>query len=167
MPLFDLLLRARLTNVSELSPSGDDFQWCLKVKCSNCMEVHDKWVFICAQKQEATKGSRGFANLRLKCRFCGRENSAVVVEGSVKPYKEEDSEKLRPIVCLECRGMEPQEFSPRDGWQVISSSSCATVFPNVNLTDGEWMDFDVDGQCCVEVFEVQTDIKLRSQNKSN
>lgn len=159
MPLFDLLLRARLTNISELSPSGDDFQWCLKVKCSNCMEVHDKWVFICAQKHEAIKGSRGFTNLKLKCRFCGRENSADVVEGSVKSYKEEDSEKLRPIVRFECRGMEPQQFSLRDGWRAVSNSDCATVFSDVDLTDGEWTDYDEDGECCVEILEVQTEIK--------
>lgn len=59
-----------------------------------------------------------------------------MVEGSVKPYKEEDSEKLRPIVRLECRGLEPEEFSPRDGWRVVSNSDCATVFSDVDLADG-------------------------------
>ncbi|KAL5106732.1 CXXC motif containing zinc binding protein [Taenia crassiceps] len=167
MPVFDLLLRARLTNISELSPSGDDFQWCLKVRCSNCMEVHDKWVFVCAQRREAVKGLRGFANLKLKCRFCGRENLAGVVEGSVKSYREEDSEKVRPVVRLECRGMQPVEFSPRDGWRVVSNSNCATVFSDVDLTDGEWMDYDDDGGCCVEIFDVQTEIKSANQGEGN
>ena len=59
-----------------------------------------------------------------------------IVEGSVKPYIEDDSEKLRPIVRFDFRGMEPVEFSPREGWRVVSTSDSATVFSDVDLTDG-------------------------------
>lgn len=59
-----------------------------------------------------------------------------ICEDSVKAYTEEDSEKLQPIIRFECRGLAPLEFSPRVGWQVVSTSDSATVFEDVNLGEG-------------------------------
>ncbi|VDD74405.1 unnamed protein product [Mesocestoides corti] len=157
MPLFDLLFSARLEGVRELLPSGEDFRWYIKVKCTNCMEEHENVVYVCALEQEPIKGSRGLTNLKLKCKFCGRENSADIVEGSVKAYHEEESEKMRPIVRFECRGLEPLTFSPRVGWRVVSSSNSATVFDDVDLGQGEWADYDEAGDQCVEIFDVTSE----------
>ena len=47
----------------------------LKVKCSSCNEVSDKWIYISRSEQNELKGGRGSANLVLKCKLCSRENN--------------------------------------------------------------------------------------------
>ncbi len=39
------------------------------------MKTHDNWMYVCSQEEQLLKGSRGTTNLKLKCKFCSRENS--------------------------------------------------------------------------------------------
>ena len=46
-----------------------------QVKCGNCNEVSDKWVYITLSESNEVKGGRGTANLVMKCKLCSRENN--------------------------------------------------------------------------------------------
>ena len=54
----------------------------------------------------------------LQCKFCDKQGNITVVPGRDKPFTLEDSEssKFVAIGCFDCRGIEPVEFSFRDGW---------------------------------------------------
>ncbi|KAM7534371.1 hypothetical protein Aperf_G00000116389 [Anoplocephala perfoliata] len=155
MPHFELLLSAQLTNVKELLPPNEDTDWFIKIKCTNCGEIHEKFVSINSDESFELKGDRSSANLIVKCKFCGRELTADIVEGSTKAYIEDDSGIFRPIIRLDCNGFEPVDFSLRSGWQVASSVS-ETVFSDVDLSSGEWTDYDDKAGVCLEIMEIQT-----------
>ncbi|BHF84787.1 hypothetical protein SprV_0902793900 [Sparganum proliferum] len=78
-----------------------------------------------------------------------------IVPGSVSPYTDDSSEKLSRMMRLDCRGLQPLAFSPRVGWRVTSSVS-SRVFEDVELGQGDWTDYDDDGDQCVGVFDVVT-----------
>nr|CDS26990.1 protein of unknown function DUF866 eukaryotic [Hymenolepis microstoma] len=160
MPNFELLFSAQLTNVKEILPPNTDTDWFIKVLCTNCGEIHEKFVSINSEERIPITGSRGAVNMVLKCKFCGRELTSDIVEGSVKPYTSDDSGQLRPIVRFNCNGLEPVEFSIRDGWRVTSSSINETVFSDVDLSPGEWTDYDDNSGVCLEIMEIQTQFKL-------
>ena len=120
-------------------------------QCSNCAEVPDNWQHICAAESHPLKGGRGNANCAIKCKLCSRENSCDIVQDSIKSYNNADSNKLKSIVTFDCRGMEPVEFSPRDGWTCQGykddeedgeGQNTGTVFEDVDLSDKEWADYD-------------------------
>ena len=50
--------------------------------------------------------------------LCGRENSIDILADTVAKYNQEDNNKFKTIVVFDCRGLEPVEFSPRNGWRV-------------------------------------------------
>ena len=42
---------------------------------------------------------------------------------TIKPYNMSDNNKFKTIVVFDCRGLEPVEFSPRNGWKVLGWKS--------------------------------------------
>lgn len=78
-----LQIKATLENVEELRTNHPSYAFFLKVKCSNCGEVSDKWHDI-EEDERAQGDSRnqdGF-HFYMKCKLCSRENSIDIVEGS-------------------------------------------------------------------------------------
>ena len=55
-----------------------------QIKCSNCGEVPDHFVYVAEDETSEVKGGRGSANLVAKCKMCGRENSINIVGGIYK-----------------------------------------------------------------------------------
>jgi hypothetical protein len=45
--------------------------------------------------------------------------SSIFLGDSLATYNFADSNKFKTIVVFDCRGVEPVEFSPRNGWKVI------------------------------------------------
>ncbi|VDN99510.1 unnamed protein product [Rodentolepis nana] len=160
MPNFELLFSAQLTNVKEILPPNTDTDWFIKVQCTSCGEIHEKFVSVNSEERIPTMNSRNSVNMCLKCKFCGRELTSDIVADSVKPYTGDDSGQLRPIVRFSCSGLVPIEFSIRDGWQVTSSSPSETVFSDVDLSSGEWVGFDENSDVCLEIMEIETQFKL-------
>ena len=52
--------------------------------------------------------------------LCGRENSIDIIPDSITSYNITDNNKFKTIVVFDCRGLEPVDFSPREGWRVRS-----------------------------------------------
>ena len=51
-------------------------------------------------------GSRGTANLVMKCQFCSRDMSLKFDEQSIGTYTEDDDNQMKTMLIVESRGME-------------------------------------------------------------
>lgn len=105
---------------------------------------------------ESTPAPRGNVvhHFVIKCKLCSRENSMTIIEDSVKSYTEEDQGKLKTIVVMDCRGLEPKEFSPRDGW-VAKASNGGKTFDEVDLSDGTWADYCDKINLPVGIYDIE------------
>ncbi|CAI5995226.1 unnamed protein product [Closterium sp. NIES-64] len=131
MVLLLISIRCELENLTNLRPASDDFTYYMKLRCS-CGE----------------------------CNFCSRVGSISLVEGHGKPFTAEDCEnrKFVPLVCLDCRGMEPVEFIPKDGWQAEGAES-GTKFEDIDLSDKEFSDYDEKAGESVSILNIESQIK--------
>ncbi|KAI9471169.1 hypothetical protein BX667DRAFT_472184 [Coemansia mojavensis] len=127
MAIFDLQLKAELENVTNLAPRES--------KESNFYDI---------------SGSRGEANLVMKCKFCKRESTATLLSDPV-PYS--NSGQFATVMQLECRGLEPVSFSPRGEWQAQGVESDTTFA--VDLEDGDWGDYDEKTEEAVGVSDFE------------
>ncbi|XP_002157959.1 UPF0587 protein v1g245604 isoform X1 [Hydra vulgaris] len=149
-----LQLKLNLENLTDLIPEGEDFRWYVKVKCSNCQEESKAFVYLSLLESSPLKGGRGQASLVSKCKLCSRENSIDILKDTITSYNLEDSNSFKTIVQFDCRGMEPNEFSARTGW-VAKGAETSTKF-NVDLTEGDWCDFDEKAGQSVGVYEIES-----------
>ncbi|GAQ82592.1 hypothetical protein KFL_001160260 [Klebsormidium nitens] len=147
-----------LTNLQQEDPST--FVYYFKVKCTSCNEPSDKESGLTAGEQYDIPGSRGTAHLVQKCKFCGRTGTITLVEGKGRPLTAEDSEsqKEAPVACFDCRGMEPIEFFPREGW-VAEGVESGKKF-EVDLTELEHVDYDEKAKESVGVYNVEHSFKV-------
>eukprot|EP00126_Sphaerothecum_destruens_P007079 Sdes_comp19674_c0_seq1m11537 len=134
MVKYSLRIQASLENISNLKVCGEEFQWFLKLMCSNCKEMSPNWMSLSENESSEIHGSRGTTQLLLKCKFCSRESTIDIVPGSIKPYS--DSGNWRDFVHFECRGVEPTEFEPRSGF-VATGSESGYPFSDIEFTEGE------------------------------
>jgi len=64
---------------------------------------------------------------------------------NVTPLREmesEDSGTFVPMLALDCQGMEPYAFHPM-GDEFVVTNAAAKVFDKVDLSSGDWSDFDL------------------------
>jgi len=152
MVKINLKMKAHLEAIEKISSNDPDFQWFLKLKCTNCGEISDKWHDICLSETVSQKGGRGETNFACKCKMCGRENTLDILSDSLKPYTKNDDEKFKAIVTFDCRGIEPVEFSPRAGW-VVEAEDSGSIFKNVDLSD-DWVEYDERANRSVTIDEL-------------
>ncbi|XP_061694266.1 CXXC motif containing zinc binding protein isoform X4 [Syngnathoides biaculeatus] len=159
MVKFGLQFKATLENVTNVRPEGEDFRWFLKLKCGNCGEIPDKWQYVNLAESAPLKGGRGSASMVQKCKLCSRENSIGLLFANVGlspcfvSVKAEDSEKFKTMVQFECRGLEPVDFQPQAGFAAQGTES-GTAFPEVNLLEKDWTDYDEKVKESVGIYEV-------------
>ncbi|XP_065910581.1 CXXC motif containing zinc binding protein-like isoform X2 [Dysidea avara] len=144
-----LQFKATMENIYSLSPVGEDFRWYLKIRCANCGEQPDKWIYATLAESSPLKGGRGSASLVAKCKMCGRENSLDIMADSIAAY--DINGAFKTIVVFDCRGLEPVDFSPRVGFQAIGEAT----FDDVSLTDLEWTDYDEKVNQPVSILDVE------------
>ncbi|ORY01020.1 DUF866-domain-containing protein [Basidiobolus meristosporus CBS 931.73] len=155
MVKINLLFKAELVNVTDLRPESDDYDWHFKIKCNSCHEVDQNWITLNFTETSDVSGSRGEAHLVMRCKFCKRESSASFDESQkVRPYTIDDSGSFARLVTLDCRGLEPVEFEPRDGW-VCKGAESNTPFQEIDLTDQEWADYDDKANDEVSIMEIE------------
>ncbi|CAD7700741.1 unnamed protein product [Ostreobium quekettii] len=153
MPFFLLSIKANLENVASLSaPPG--FQFCLTVKNPQGEDTREG-IWVSAADEFPISGSRGTANYVMRwVKGVGKEASMNVTEvkGVTHPeYTGDDSDQFVPIVAFECRGLDPIELKPTGGWRVESTSG--KVFDDVDLSEGDWAEYDEDAGETVGVYE--------------
>jgi len=149
-----LQIKANLENVTDIKADGEDFRWYMKLKCLSCGEIPEKWQYVSLEESVPVKGGKGDANLVAKCKLCSRENSIDIIKDSLQPYTAEHSNSFKTVVAFDCRGMEPVDFSPRVGWTCRGEES-GSLFPEVSLTEKEWVDYDEKAQLSVGIYELE------------
>lgn len=64
----------------------------------------------------------------IKCKMCSRENTIDIIEDSVASYTEDDVGQFKSIVTFDCRGIEPIDFDPREGFVVKAIDGGIIIF---------------------------------------
>lgn len=149
-----LQMKALLENVNCLDAPQPEFRYYVKIKCSSCNEESDKWHDISLSDSVELKSGRASSNFVFKCKFCGKENQLDIIEKSVHGYTKEKEGSFHTIVEFDCRGMEPIKFSPREGW-IVEASEGGQKFADVDLTEGDWIEYDEKLQESVRVYELE------------
>ncbi|XP_037948865.1 UPF0587 protein CG4646 [Teleopsis dalmanni] len=157
-----LQVSANLENIDELQTNHPNYAFFVKVKCSNCGEVSEKWHDIteAERTQEDSRNPEGF-NFYIKCKLCSRGNSIDIVEKSNATYTQDDSGTFKTIVVFDCRGVEPIEFSPRSGW-IVRAADNGQQFEDVDLSEDDWVEYDQKNKNSIGVYEFASKfIKLK------
>lgn len=163
-------IKCELENLTNLAP-GEDFTYHFKLVCANCGEVSKRESTLNAEESFSTQPrgqksghgnsqkDKAVANLIQKCDLCERTGTLAVVEGHGKPYTAEDSEKgaFVPIICLDCRGMQPAEFFPGPGWTAEGAES-GTKFLDIDLSEGEFSEYDEKVAASVGILGFESEI---------
>lgn len=82
MVKISLEINANLDNIDEIKTEHPNYTFFIKIKCTNCGEISDKWHSICEnEKTDDSKNPKG-SNFFMKCKLCSRENTIDIIEGS-------------------------------------------------------------------------------------
>ncbi|CAB1412861.1 unnamed protein product, partial [Pleuronectes platessa] len=76
-----------------------------------------------------------------------------ILGDTITPYNADDSESFKTMVQFECRGLEPVDFYPQAGFAAQGAES-GTQFPEVNLLEKDWTDYDEKVNESVGIYEV-------------
>lgn len=77
------------------------------------------------------------------------------------PYTSDDSGKFKTIICFDCRGVEPTDFSPREGW-IVKAADGGQTFENVDLSEDDWVEYDTKNNNSIGVYDFESNfIKLK------
>ncbi|WPH04559.1 Hypothetical protein R9X50_00745100 [Acrodontium crateriforme] len=153
-------LTAELTGVTDLLPEDTEqapFYYTFKVQCTSCREIHPNWVSVSRFEMNEQSGSRGEANFVWKCKNCKREHSANITD-KPKSYPQQSPAKPLNILTLDCRGLEFVEFKADGAWQAVGVES-GTKFADIDLTEGEWFDYDEKASEEVSITNIKWDIR--------
>lgn len=78
--------------------------------------------------------------------------------GEPRDVTADDNGEYVPILAMECRGLEPYAFHPMGGeFKVVSEGG--VVFENdVDLSEGDWAEYDEENDAAVSVNEFESKI---------
>lgn len=82
MVKISLQIRANLENIDVLYTNHPDYNFLLKLKCSNCGEISNKWHDVIESQSFDAKMGKSKTHFLAKCKLCGRENSLEILEGT-------------------------------------------------------------------------------------
>ncbi|KAL4800330.1 hypothetical protein BDV19DRAFT_353869 [Aspergillus venezuelensis] len=155
--MLSLVLTAELTGVTDLRPQDTEenpYYYTFKVQCTSCRETHPNWVSFNRFETHEIPGSRGEANFVWKCKLCGRTHSASILNAPIAyAAGADDKRKGGKVIDLECRGLEFTEFKPDGEWEAKGLES-NTPFTGIDLSEGEWYDYDEKAGDEVAVKEI-------------
>ncbi|GFP58331.1 hypothetical protein ACSS6W_005537 [Trichoderma asperelloides] len=158
--MFALTLTAELSGVTNLRPDDSQdnpFWYMFKVQCTSCRETHDNYVGVNRFELNEMSGSRGEANFVWRCKNCKRESSASIKAAPVA-YEQGEPPKAQKLFEFDCRGLEFVEFKPEGDWLADGIDS-GTKFTGIDLTEGEWFDYDEKAGEEVSIKELTWEIK--------
>ncbi|KAI9502596.1 hypothetical protein BX070DRAFT_192830 [Coemansia spiralis] len=161
MGKIDLQLKADLSNVTDFIVGDEHYHWNFRFECTSCHEKSENLATISTEDSSQISGSRGEANLVMRCKFCNREGAASIVS-KPKAYTAENSGRYATILTIECRGMEPVEIGPTPGWVAKSTESKQSF--EVDPSEGEWYDYDDEASVEVSITDVESQF-VRSKEK--
>uniref|UniRef100_A0A023F7P6 Uncharacterized protein n=1 Tax=Triatoma infestans TaxID=30076 RepID=A0A023F7P6_TRIIF len=154
MVKYALKISCTVENITQLTTSGPDFEWHLKLQCRDCNEADPSWHAICENEEIEGKHGPGTFNFQMKCKFCSNIATVDVVKGSIKPLKANENDIIdnQLAVLFDCRGVEPIGFDPQGTW-IAKSDETNTEFDDVEFGEEEdsWVGYDEKGKCPVGI----------------
>jgi hypothetical protein len=73
-----------------------------------------------------------------------------------RAFTENDSGSFIPVLALECRGLEPYAFHAKGGeFSLVSLGGMEFSQDNVDLSEGDWADYDEENGISVSVSNFQ------------
>ena len=84
----------------------------------------------------------------------GKGNQGEV--GIPREMTAEDSGEFVPVLALECRGVEPFSFYPMGSEFVVVSEGGGKFDEDVDLSEGDWADYDEEHDISVSVSEFES-----------
>lgn len=171
MVLFLLYMKADLEGVASVS-LRKDADLCLSVKNPlSDYEVRERVVLNPSVAVEQDESSRDDAH-HLSLKWDGSKKAStltVLTEAEAKTALKKKSKKKndalipgdytesgdwKPIMCIECRGLEPTEYFPGD--EFVVSSDRGTLFTEeIDLSDGDWADYDAEHDAPVSLSQIE------------
>lgn len=70
----------------------------------------------------------------------------------------EDSGEFVPVLAMECRGLEPYAFHPMGGEFRVVSQGGVAFEEGVDLSEGDWADYDEENDLSVSINEFEAKI---------
>ena len=119
-------------------------------------------------EKKQLEGSKGQANYVAKCKVCNRVGNIEFLDGSLKPY-EDQNENFQRIATFDCRGIELCQFFPGHSFSAASLLS-EQIFGSseggepLDLKDGDWEGYDEEEQESVAVYSFTSQF-VRNQTK--
>ncbi|KAJ8969198.1 hypothetical protein NQ314_001869 [Rhamnusium bicolor] len=155
MGKLSLQISATLEGIEEFYTSHPNYTFLLKIKCSSCGEISDKWHDVTESQTYPGKTGKSENHYIAKCKLCGRENNLDIIPGSNGKYTSDDQGSFKNIVTFDCRGIEPVDFSPSEGW-IAKVEDSGNIFDNINLSDKEWVEYDEKSKQSVGIYELES-----------
>ena len=147
---------ATLENLTNLHLSESD-DWHFKVKCTQCNETSENFVYFNLVEKNKIEGSKGEAHYIAKCKFCDRFGNVEYLPNTWKTYSK--SEQWQTIASFECRNMELVEFNPGMMKAQGTGNDGDTHFDDVDLSkETDWAGFDEGADQAVGVYEFKSQI---------
>ena len=91
--------------------------------------------------------------------MCDRTGNIEYVEGSLKPYTDQNA-AFKTIAVFECRGLELHQFFPGNNFNAKSLISDAIFGQEsgeaIDLTEGDWAGYDENEEEEVGIFEFKS-----------
>lgn len=81
-----------------------------------------------------------------------------VIKNAPKAYQYQEHRKSDTILTFECRGCEFTEFKPEGEWEAKGIDK-NTPFTGIDLSEGEWFDYDEKAKAEVSIKEIEWEIK--------
>ncbi|MCJ1480348.1 hypothetical protein MMC06_000503 [Schaereria dolodes] len=151
------LMDAKVTDLRPVDTSEEPYFYTFKVQCTSCREIHPNWVNISRFESNELSGSRGEANFVWKCKSCKRESSATI-KAPANTFVHASPPKPQNIIEIDCRGLEFTEFKADGEWTAKGLES-TTIFPGIDLQEGEWFDYDEKAGEEVSIKDLRWEIR--------
>ncbi|XP_078168866.1 uncharacterized protein LOC144563289 isoform X2 [Carex rostrata] len=155
-----LFITAELEGLTNLQPRNGfddpDHPYLFKLKCENCGEISKKPSCVSLSEQVPLPNGRGTVQMIQKCKLCDREGTVEIISGQGKPLTEFHGQNHQHVqlVIFDCHGLSPVEFSFGGQWKAESTRSKTTF--EIDLSRGEFADYDEDGNCAVSVSNLRS-----------
>lgn len=163
-----LCLKVEGENLGSLS-LAKDATFTLDVREGGGTEVR-KAVEVSSAQQHELAGSKGTAHFVMKFDKSSRSEACInildpsttpALKGVLGPVTGADCEAGRfvAVAAFECRGLEPVGYSPGNDF-VIKAANSSCQWQDVDLSLGEWTEYDDKAQESVGVYSIESQFKL-------
>ncbi|KAJ9660661.1 hypothetical protein H2198_002403 [Neophaeococcomyces mojaviensis] len=116
-----LALTAELNGVTDLKPTDtadSPYYYTFKVQCTSCRETHANWVGVSRHRE-----------------------SSATIRATPSAYEATSPARSKNVIEIDTRGLEFTDFKPDGDWEAVGIES-GTKFTGIDLTEGEWFDYD-------------------------